>query len=112
MAGTEKKAKAPAKTRTTAASAKAPVPAAKATKTAAKAPTTAVKAPVAAAKKTATKGVSVAKSVTAKKPASKSAPTQFEIEQLAYSFWVERGHHGGYDVQDWLRAERELMGNR
>jgi hypothetical protein len=37
-------------------------------------------------------------------------PTHTEIAQLAERFWAERGGHDGYAEQDWLRAERELIG--
>lgn len=32
-----------------------------------------------------------------------------EIAQLAYSYWLERGCQHGFDRQDWVRAERELL---
>ena len=32
-----------------------------------------------------------------------------EVERLAYSYWQERGGTGeGSELEDWLRAEREL----
>ncbi len=31
------------------------------------------------------------------------------IEQLAYEFWAQRGYQHGQAMQDWLRAERELL---
>jgi hypothetical protein len=36
-------------------------------------------------------------------------PSRGEIEQLARTFWAERGYQDGYAEQDWLRAERELL---
>lgn len=33
-----------------------------------------------------------------------------EIAGMAYSFWVSRGGTNGTDVDDWLRAEREVLG--
>ena len=58
-------------------------------------------APAAAAKKTANaKTVEVAA----------SAPSYAEIAQLAERYWAERGWQDGYAEQDWMRAERELMG--
>ncbi len=36
-------------------------------------------------------------------------PTHAEIAALALQYWVERGREHGQHVQDWLRAERELM---
>lgn len=32
------------------------------------------------------------------------------IALLAYSYWEKRGCQGGSPEQDWLRAERELLG--
>lgn len=34
---------------------------------------------------------------------------QQEIARMAYSFWIDRGCMGGDPVDDWLRAEREVM---
>jgi Protein of unknown function (DUF2934) len=48
-----------------------------------------------------TKGVDVAASRTA---------SYEEIAQLAERYWAERGWQDGYAEQDWLRAERELLG--
>jgi hypothetical protein len=31
------------------------------------------------------------------------------IEQLAYRFWAQRGFQHGEALQDWLRAEQELL---
>lgn len=39
-----------------------------------------------------------------------SVPTHAEIAQLAQQYWAERGWQDGYAEQDWLRAERELLG--
>lgn len=33
-----------------------------------------------------------------------------EIARLAHRYWAERGHQHGHHVEDWLRAERELLG--
>lgn len=33
-----------------------------------------------------------------------------QIAELAYSYWVQRGHNHGSAEEDWLRAERELSG--
>jgi hypothetical protein len=46
------------------------------------------------------------KVVEAAKPA---APSCEEIRLLAYSYWVERGYQHGNEMQDWLRAEKELQ---
>jgi len=32
-----------------------------------------------------------------------------EIERRAYERFVERGGMDGADIEDWLRAERELL---
>lgn len=42
--------------------------------------------------------------------AGASAPSHAEIAQLAAQYWAERGWQDGYAEQDWLRAERELVG--
>jgi hypothetical protein len=36
-------------------------------------------------------------------------PTEEEIQQRAYELFLERGGEHGRDVDDWLRAERELQ---
>jgi Protein of unknown function (DUF2934) len=36
--------------------------------------------------------------------------TRDEVAQLAYSFYESRGRQDGHHVEDWLRAEKELMG--
>ncbi len=41
--------------------------------------------------------------------ASVAAPISHEeVSRLAYSYFVARGYQGGSEVEDWLRAEREL----
>jgi len=37
------------------------------------------------------------------------APTQDQIRVRAYQIYVERGAHPGQELDDWLRAERELQ---
>ena len=37
-------------------------------------------------------------------------PTREEIELRAHQIYVERGGAHGQDVEDWLQAERELLG--
>jgi len=32
------------------------------------------------------------------------------IEQVAYLNWVQRGYQHGYALEDWIKAERELLG--
>jgi hypothetical protein len=32
-----------------------------------------------------------------------------QIARLAHRYWAERGHQHGHHVEDWLRAERELV---
>lgn len=51
-----------------------------------------------------------AKTRTAAEEIKAVTPSHEEIAQLAHNFWAERGWHDGYAEQDWLRAERELMG--
>ncbi|HVJ07285.1 MAG TPA: DUF2934 domain-containing protein [Acidisarcina sp.] len=44
-------------------------------------------------------------------PKLKTAPpSREEIAQLAEKYWMERGRPDGSPEQDWLRAERDLMG--
>ncbi len=42
---------------------------------------------------------------------SEAAPRvpQHEIERLAFEFYCARGGQHGSDLEDWLRAERELL---
>lgn len=54
-------------------------------------------------KKTVAKKKTVAEQVIA------TTPTHAEIALLALHYWAERGRQDGQAVQDWLRAERELM---
>lgn len=37
-------------------------------------------------------------------------PSYEEIARLAERYWAERGWQDGYAEQDWLRAERDLLG--
>ena len=37
-------------------------------------------------------------------------PTREEIELRAHQIYVERGGAHGREVEDWLQAERELLG--
>jgi hypothetical protein len=62
-------------------------------------------APAVTAKKT----VKAAKAKTVEVVAA-SAPSYAEIAQLAERYWAERGWQDGYAEQDWLRAERDLLG--
>ena len=36
--------------------------------------------------------------------------TEEIIRNRAYQFFEERGYEHGHDVDDWLRAEAEIMG--
>jgi hypothetical protein len=40
-----------------------------------------------------------------------SQPTQEEIALRAYQIYLERGGTPGNELEDWTRAERELLGN-
>jgi hypothetical protein len=44
-------------------------------------------------------------------PASRQPvrPSHAEIERLAYAYWEARGRQGGSALEDWLRAEKELL---
>jgi hypothetical protein len=37
-------------------------------------------------------------------------PEHYEISQLAFQLYESRGWQDGYDIDDWLRAEHELIG--
>jgi len=37
------------------------------------------------------------------------APSHDEIAQLAYCFYELRGRQEGYHIEDWLRAEQQLV---
>ncbi len=37
------------------------------------------------------------------------APTREQIAERAYELYLERGAGSGYDVADWLTAEKELF---
>lgn len=59
-----------------------------------------------AKKTTTTKNV-----VAMRRPASTSgtgSPSSAEIARRAFEIYCQRGALDGYDVQDWLQAEREL----
>ena len=42
-------------------------------------------------------------------PRNTSHPTHEEIELRAYHIYLDRGGEHGRDVEDWLKAERELL---
>jgi DUF2934 family protein len=37
------------------------------------------------------------------------SPTHDEIAQLAFSLYESRGRQEGHHIEDWLRAEQELV---
>ncbi|MGA3098649.1 MAG: DUF2934 domain-containing protein [Bryobacteraceae bacterium] len=43
-------------------------------------------------------------------PAAEGHPTHQQIAALAYSYWEARGRQGGSPLEDWLRAENDLLG--
>lgn len=43
------------------------------------------------------------------KEGKRVAPTSDEIHHRAYEIHIERGGIHGYDLDDWLQAERELQ---
>jgi hypothetical protein len=47
-------------------------------------------------------------SLLAKNTEGSEHPSPSEIARLAYEFYERRGRKTGNDVEDWLRAEREL----
>jgi hypothetical protein len=44
-----------------------------------------------------------------KSPASKKLSPQQKIEMRAYEIFLERGGAPGNPLEDWVRAEREVM---
>jgi hypothetical protein len=52
----------------------------------------------------------VAKKATIAEQVIATTPSHEEIAQLARQYWAERGWQDGQAEQDWLRAERQLMG--
>lgn len=40
-------------------------------------------------------------------PPAQGSTREHEIACLAFSYWMERGCHGGSAEEDWLRAEAE-----
>jgi hypothetical protein len=42
----------------------------------------------------------------------KLQPDQKEIRALAHRLWEKRGRKEGYALDDWLAAERQLLGGR
>ncbi len=43
---------------------------------------------------------------------TRAEPTNERIAARAYELFLERGRDDGHDVDDWLRAERELHEER
>ena len=41
---------------------------------------------------------------------TRDLPTHDQIAQLAYQLWEERGRPEGSAEEDWLRAEKQLLG--
>ena len=52
----------------------------------------------------------VHKKVTAPNKVTSMKASHQEIANLAHRFWTERGGQHGHDTEDWLRAERALLG--
>jgi hypothetical protein len=44
----------------------------------------------------------------AKYTGGRDGPSRDELDRLAYQFFETRGRQHGHDVDDWLRAERQL----
>lgn len=47
---------------------------------------------------------------TVKAKVAKMAVSHEQIAELAHRYWAERGRQHGHDAEDWLRAERALVG--
>jgi hypothetical protein len=41
---------------------------------------------------------------------SRREPSSDEVARLAYELYLQRGGEHGKDVEDWLKAEKELSG--
>jgi ribosome assembly protein YihI (activator of Der GTPase) len=81
----------------------------------AKKATTPKKPRITASKTVAPTGIAAKTAAAPKKKTVKAkvlpmAVPQEQIAILAYRFWDERGRQHGFDKQDWLRAEQELVG--
>lgn len=48
----------------------------------------------------------------AQAPQSRTQPLEEAIRVRAYQIYIERGRVPGNDLDDWLRAEREIKSNR
>ena len=44
-------------------------------------------------------------------PVTASIPTSEDVARRAFELFCERGGEHGHDLEDWLRAERELRQN-
>jgi hypothetical protein len=44
-----------------------------------------------------------------KSPSAGSQPTREQIALRAYEIYLERGGAPGHELEDWTRAERELL---
>ena len=45
------------------------------------------------------------------RPVRPSEPTLEQIRERAYEVYVQRGRTDGFDIEDWLQAEKELRQN-
>jgi hypothetical protein len=61
------------------------------------------KAPAVKPSKTATKKENVV-SISQPKVVSREM-----IQQVAYQIWIQRGYQHGYALEDWIKAEKELL---
>lgn len=37
---------------------------------------------------------------------------QEQVRARAYELYEQRGHEGGHEIEDWLQAEQEVLGNK
>jgi len=44
-----------------------------------------------------------------KSPSAGSEPSRDQIAMRAYEIYLERGGEPGHELEDWTRAERELL---
>lgn len=60
--------------------------------------------------KAATGEVAAKKAAPRKKTVKAKAVSHEKIAELAHQYFAERGHRHGHHEEDWLRAERALLG--
>ena len=44
-----------------------------------------------------------------REPIAEALPVEEQVRQRAYELYVTRGDESGSELEDWLRAEREIL---